>query len=445
MVATHSEGMQLHLSDRSASGYQYVVAKPSGKFQADIKKNSSGKNQFLGSFDTALEAAVCVATHLSLPPPNLHGAKRGAKRALLTSSGSADSGGSAQAEARGGKRQQRQAVLPEAAEAAEACVAAGAVAEGVRAVDGDWTNEEDERIVSLVRASGPKPAAHRPNPTLTADPQPFPSPRQVRASGTRWSKIALVLGGGRTNDAVRNRYNRIKRTATAGASTAAGARRRPERQATKAPPPAPASSRSLVLAPSSAAVQPADTARRPFTLAPGLPDRAPGDRYGKEVAVGSWVLDEEGHRGEIIKRCGAWLKMRTDAGEEYSVRRRSVEVIDSEAEPPPSRALVARREVARPAAPSAPLCVEAAPTAGPLVTQSSVTARDRWRHAIAPIPPPDVFVGIFFDTASGGWCFHAAGRTTHGFPSALAALAACEAQESPQVTVPATHSSMRAL
>ena len=77
MVATHSEGMQLHLSDKSASGYQYVVAKPSGKFQAMIK------NQFLGSFDTALEAAVCVATHianLSLPPPNLHGAKRGAKR-----------------------------------------------------------------------------------------------------------------------------------------------------------------------------------------------------------------------------------------------------------------------------------------------------------------------------------------------------------------------------
>ena len=47
------------------------------------------------------------------------------------------------------------------------------------------------------------------------------------------------------------------------------------------------------------------------------------------------------------------------------------------------------------------------------------------------------------NVASGGWCFHAAGRTTHGFPSALAALAACEAQESPQLTVPATHSSMR--
>ena len=77
MVATHSEGMPLHLSAASTSGYQYVVAKPSGKFQASVK------GQFLGSFDTALEAAVCVATHLSLPkePPS---AARGAKRALLT-------------------------------------------------------------------------------------------------------------------------------------------------------------------------------------------------------------------------------------------------------------------------------------------------------------------------------------------------------------------------
>ena len=85
MVATHSEGMPLHLSAASTSGYQYVVAKPSGKFQASVK------GQFLGSFDTALEAAVCVATHLSLPkePPS---AARGAKRALLT------------AKARGGKR-----------------------------------------------------------------------------------------------------------------------------------------------------------------------------------------------------------------------------------------------------------------------------------------------------------------------------------------------------
>ena len=282
----------------------------------------------------------------------------------------------------------------------------------------------------------------------------------------------MALGGGRMNHAVRNRYNHIKPSAAAGsaggrvrkqpthyvagaapppsviaaaaaAATAAGARRRPEPQATKGPPPAPSSSRALVLAPSSAAVQPAATARRPFTLAPGLPDRAPGDRNGREVSVGSRVMDEEGLRGEIVERSGAWLTMRTDAGEERSVRRRGVEVIAADAEPPPSRALVARREAARPAAPSAPLRIAAAPTASPLATQPTVTARDRWRAAIAPIPPPDVFVGIFFDPASGGWSFHAAGRTTHGFPSALAALAACEAQESPQVTMPATHSSMR--
>jgi len=114
--------------------------------------------------------------------------------------------------------------------------------------------------------------------------------------------------------------------------------------------------------------------------------------------------------------------------------------------------------VAPPAAPSAPLRVAAAPAAAPRAAapraaappaaqpaaQPAMSARDRWRQAIAPpIPPADVFVGVFFDSASGGWCFHAAGRTTHGFPSALAALAACEAQESPQLTVPATHSSMR--
>ena len=297
---------------------------------------------------------MCVATHLSLPkdPPS---AARGAKRALLT------------AKARGGKRQQlqqRQAALPEAAEAA-----------------------------------------------VPTDPHRRP-------------------------------------TAAAGASTAAGARRRPEPQATKAPSAAPTSSRSLVLAPTSAAVPAAAHARQPLTLAPEKHGRAPGDRNGKEICLGSRVLDGQGRRGEIVKRCGAWLTMRSDAGGELAVRRRSVEVIDAEEAEPPSRALVARREVAPPAAPSAPLRVAAAPAAAPPAAppaaQPAMTARDRWRQAIAPpIPPADVFVGVFFDSASGGWCFHAAGRTTHGFPSALAALAACEAQESPQLTVPATHSSMR--
>ena len=230
MVATHSEGMPLHLSAASTSGYQYVVAKPSGKFQASVK------GQFLGSFDTALEAAVCVATHLSLPkePPS---AARGAKRALLT------------AEARGGKRQQlqqRQAALPEAAEAA-----------------------------------------------VPTDPHRRP-------------------------------------TAAARASTAAGARRRPEPQATKAPSAAPTSSRSLVLAPTSAAVPPAAHARQPLTLAPEKHGRAPGDRNGKEICLGSRVLDGQGRRGEIVKRCGAWLTMRSDAGLEWAVRRRSVEVIDAD-------------------------------------------------------------------------------------------------------------------
>ena len=48
----------------------------------------------------------------------------------------------------------------------------------------------------------------------------------------------------------------------------------------------------------------------------------------------------------------------------------------------------------------------------------------------------------FWSRGPLGWQFSVRRQATHGFPSALAALAACEAQES-QVTVPATHSSMR--
>ena len=46
--------------------------------------------------------------------------------------------------------------------------------------------------------------------------------------------------------------------------------------------------------------------------------------------MGSRVLDGQGRRGEIVKRCGAWLTMRGDAGLEWAVRRRSVEVIDAD-------------------------------------------------------------------------------------------------------------------
>ena len=46
-----------------------------------------------------------------------------------------------------------------------------------------------------------------------------------------------------------------------------------------------------------------------------------------------------------------------------------------------------------------------------------------------PIPAAAEFMGVFVDPKTGRWCFHTAGVTTRGFPSALAALAACEAKE----------------
>ena len=217
MVATQSEGMQLHLSERSATGYLYVVAKPYGRFQALLK------NQFLGSFSTAVEAAVCVARHLCGPEdglPKAPGAKRGAKR-RVASSGSSGIGGSvpAEAEARGGKWQRRQA--------AEACVAVGAVAEGGSAACGGWTAKEDERVMALVRAAGSEPAAH-PNPNPNPDPNPNPHRRPTTLllplNPTRC--VPRVLDGARSPRC----FVAAQTTRCATATTGSGAWLRPGRR-----------------------------------------------------------------------------------------------------------------------------------------------------------------------------------------------------------------------
>ena len=45
------------------------------------------------------------------------------------------------------------------------------------------------------------------------------------------------------------------------------------------------------------------------------------------IGVGSRVQDSEGICGEIVARSGAWLTMRTDAGEERSIRKANLELI----------------------------------------------------------------------------------------------------------------------
>ena len=53
-----AEGLRLHLSDTNASGYK-GVAKQRGRFRAHLSRN--GKEETLGTFDTAGEAAVAYA------------------------------------------------------------------------------------------------------------------------------------------------------------------------------------------------------------------------------------------------------------------------------------------------------------------------------------------------------------------------------------------------
>ncbi|EOD31694.1 hypothetical protein EMIHUDRAFT_468124 [Emiliania huxleyi CCMP1516] len=57
-VATEAEGLRLHLSSSSATGYK-GVSNRSGRFQA--KQSVNGKKVSIGSFDTAVEAAVAYA------------------------------------------------------------------------------------------------------------------------------------------------------------------------------------------------------------------------------------------------------------------------------------------------------------------------------------------------------------------------------------------------
>ena len=69
-----------------------------------------------------------------------------------------------------------------------------------------------------------------------------------------------------------------------------------------------------------------------------LVQAAPGE-VGAGIGVGSRVQDSEGICGEIVARNGAWLTMRTDAGEERKMRKADIKLIapETEAAPQPDK------------------------------------------------------------------------------------------------------------
>uniref|UniRef100_A0A7S3SYS9 AP2/ERF domain-containing protein n=1 Tax=Emiliania huxleyi TaxID=2903 RepID=A0A7S3SYS9_EMIHU len=63
-----AEGLRLHLSSRSITGYKGVYVQPrSGRFEA--RRKVEGKDVCLGTFDMAVEAAVAYARSVALAQP----------------------------------------------------------------------------------------------------------------------------------------------------------------------------------------------------------------------------------------------------------------------------------------------------------------------------------------------------------------------------------------
>ena len=108
---------------------------------------------------------------------------------------------------------------------------------------------------------------------------------------------------------------------------------------------------------------------------------APRAQASTEVCVGSRVEESDGTRGQIVARNGAWLTMRTDAGEERSVRRMSVAVIAAD-ERGLALALLVGCEVAGGEVPSVPL--RAAATEEPAASTEPAATADVDRRSWAP-------------------------------------------------------------
>ena len=90
-VAAEAEGLRLHLSSSNPSGYKGVVKLPSGGFKAQHRVD--GRKVHVGSFDTAVEAAVAYARAVGEPPER--GSSSSAAAAATASSSGAGSSASA--------------------------------------------------------------------------------------------------------------------------------------------------------------------------------------------------------------------------------------------------------------------------------------------------------------------------------------------------------------
>ena len=67
-LATEAEGLQLHLSRSSKSGYKGVVQKSTRRFEAISICDDGYTQNSIGLFDSALEAAVAYARTVGPPP-----------------------------------------------------------------------------------------------------------------------------------------------------------------------------------------------------------------------------------------------------------------------------------------------------------------------------------------------------------------------------------------
>ena len=95
-----------------------------------------------------------------------------------------------------------------------------------------------------------------------------------------------------------------------------------------APPPAPHGQDGLAAPEVKGGSAHAQKHRRSKHSEPQAQKPTPGPgKVGADVGVGSRMQDSEGICGEIVARSGAWLTMRTDAGEERKMRKADLELI----------------------------------------------------------------------------------------------------------------------
>ena len=81
-LVTEAEGLRLHLSNQSATGYRGVLL-VAGGFKAQVHENETTRH--LGSFATAVEAAICYARHIQVRRPATDEGGSDAKRAKSVS------------------------------------------------------------------------------------------------------------------------------------------------------------------------------------------------------------------------------------------------------------------------------------------------------------------------------------------------------------------------